>query len=208
VVITSLNSNFSVSPSNIDSINPQKDNYLTPVLRVSAKHGIALDGTGYTSSLLPMGNNTCTLRITGKTKDNNNGIDIVLNVTLKVYAEIMDISLIDNVTELNLASPDMNSLSKFGSDIPVYKCLQPAIKNTGNIDIIITNTNNDWTNNTPVLEQFTLHPNETKGLAFPAIVGSGTKSVTIKLNSNNTIADYSKLRLKPDGSVFMILMSF
>jgi hypothetical protein len=56
----------------------------------------------------------------------------------------------------------------------------------------------------PILEQYVFQPNETKQLSFPADI-FGYKQIELKLQNNNTIANYSKLKLKPDCTVYIEL---
>lgn len=205
VVITSLNDNFTVSPNMVDNIYPQKSSNMIPIIRVTAKHGIALDGTGYTNSLLPMGNNTCTLQISGKTKDKDDDIDIVLTVKIKVYAEVFDVLVMDNNNEI---SPIGYEQDLYAVETPTYDCKQPTIKNTGNVDITVVtrapslNEGGSW----PILEQFSLHPSEIHQLSYP--VFNRYKELEVELYGDNTITNYSRLQPRPDGSVHMIFDTY
>lgn len=204
--ISSSNPSFTVSPSSIDSVNPERTSSIMAVIRVTAVHGVALDGTGYSNSLMALGNNETTISITGKTKNNINDIDVILNVNLGVYAQMMDISLLDGVSEVSLLTPSLYTTSSWGS-VPVYTCSTPILKNTGNVDISVTNIMDSP--NSPVLESITLHPNDTYTPIYPVNSSwSGKKSVVMKLTSGNTIADYNKLRLQPDGTVCFFIRSW
>lgn len=205
ISLTTSNSNFVVTPGTIDALLPQRDLTIMPIIKVSVTHGIALNGTGYTNSILPMGDNTCILTLTGKTLDaDNNVINLKYVINLKLHAYMMDVQLFDNNTSIDLTHDyKFFGLNVASGSVKGYKNNLPIIKNSGNVDITITNVSNGGS--FPVLEQFTLKPTEQKTLTYVTRPEDNNKVIYLKIVSGNTITDYQKLKIEPDGSVYMVI---
>lgn len=207
VVITSTNDNFVVSPNKFDEISPQKNNYIMPVIKVSVTHGVSLNGVGFTDSLLPMGNNECTINIFGKTKNQNgNIIDINVNAKLKLYSEVANLELLDGNNTVDMAKPLQTTW--FSTYLTKqYQCRTPAIVNSGNVDISVTNYQLVWaTVSFSEIDRFTLKPNESRLLNYPILYtnnGYYYKTINLKIDGSNTITNYNRLQLQSDGNSYI-----
>jgi hypothetical protein len=207
VVITTDNDNFVVSPNKIDVISPQNNNYIIPVIKVGATHGVSLNGVGYTDSLLPMGNNECTINVSGKTKDKNgNVIGVNINAKLKIYSEVVNIELHDGNNTLDMSKPLQTTWFSTYL-IKQYQCMTPTIVNSGNVDISITNYQLVWgTVYFSEIEKFILKPNESRLLNYPKLYtnnGYLYKTINLKIDGSNTITNYNSLQLQSDGNTYI-----
>lgn len=83
IVITSSNPSFVVSPSNIASIGaPGKASGITPIVRISANHGSALNNQSIEASM-PRGLNHTTITITGKVNSEDFKVEYTVGGTAK-----------------------------------------------------------------------------------------------------------------------------
>jgi len=207
VVITSTNGSFVVSPNKFDEISPQKNNYITPIIKVSVTHGVSLNGVGFTDSLIPMGNNECIINIKGKTKDQDgNPVNINVNVKLKLYSEIANLELLDGNNTVDMAIPLQTTW--FSTYLTKqYQCRVPSIVNSGNVDISVTNYKLVWgTVSFTEIEKFTLKPNESKVLSYQVLYtdnGYYYKTINLKIDGSNTITNYNRLQLQSDGNSYI-----
>lgn len=96
ITIASNNPAFEVSPAAISELPPDTGTAsVTPVVRVTAIHGIPSSGLGFTD-LLPAGANNAVIDFNGTTTDSvGASIAVALDVTLTVNASVFDIQITD-----------------------------------------------------------------------------------------------------------------
>jgi hypothetical protein len=203
ISLTSKNPAFTVSPSDISSIaggllfSNEENTGLIPMINIGVIHGIQLNGVGYTD-LLAMGLNTSTLKITGKTLNNEDTIQISKSVSLTVNAKIMDIKLYTNSSEIDLTSPQGLSVPGFGGlgSIKYYivnSSSTVSIKNIGNvpIDVHFSNTFNGFNNliSIPISDSISL----------PTLSGN---DIWFELDGDGTITDENRLQLGNNGKSY------
>lgn len=130
VILSLPDSNFAVYPTAIDTLVPDNNVGMLPVVKISAYHGTAIDGAGW-RSLMPIGQNETILDIKGKTKTSD-GRDTTINLKaeLDVEALILNVDLTVNGQTIDLTKPYSRT-----NDFPLYKFpgCQFALKNTGNV---------------------------------------------------------------------------
>ncbi|MBL8028580.1 MAG: hypothetical protein JNL74_19300 [Fibrobacteres bacterium] len=201
LTVTTDNSAFTVSPNSFEVLPPDSETAISTILRVSAVHGVALNGVGYTTLMKP-DTNSAYITINGITT-NSAGKDTVTSVTVDVdvKALFMDIVLMDGDRLVNLLSPSVySSFTEAGIGwIRTYSISSIAkIINKGNVTILLSNAKES-----NVIHPDTLQPGDTTTLLEPK--GWENSSYYIRLNGNNTICDYSKLHIGNDGSAYIAL---
>jgi len=210
ITLETDNEQFEISPQAIDTLNADTLESFLPIIRISAIHGIALNGVG-SRDLLPMGINIANIDINGKTIDIDEE-EILVNTSssLEVNALLMDIELVYNQTTLDLTHPPLTSggpqwayLGLLNGFIyPWDAVLQ--IQNTGNIEIIVTHYD-FWDSNWPV-GAFTLLPNESSNINLNVWPDNEYyKAGVIEIDGNNTITDIERLRPWENGKVYIYL---
>jgi hypothetical protein len=213
ISITSDNNSFTVFPSSIESLpgtGSNSNNALGQIISVDVIHGDRLNGVGF-AGLLKMGNNLCHLIIQGKTYDGKSDTLLAkLTANITVYAKVLSVSLVQGDKLFDLSKPDsyinngpsgISSLSQYE-----YKNAPPvAVKNTGNTKINLSVINEDLQNT--VLQQSVLLPDDSLILDLPVNTGNGFVRAFLKLDSNGTIADKTKLNIGNDGCSYIALIN-
>ena len=129
VTIESNDPQYEVFPKSIDNITPAKEGGVVPLLEVGVIHGNRLNGVGF-QGLLPMGDNTITLNIKGKTRDEGGEIDVDLVAEARLFAEVMDVEFYVDEEK----HPYKDGLGNYAS-VYLKKGQVFKIKNTGNVEI-------------------------------------------------------------------------
>ena len=141
ITIESNNAHFDVTPEEIGILEPDSLATIIPIIRVSALHGVALNGIGYID-LIPMNENRTVISIAGVTTDENGtNIPVSIFAELTINALIMDIELFDGDSIIDLTTPDGSGSSNLGGlgFIRNYNySLVPKILNIGNIPISVS----------------------------------------------------------------------
>jgi len=200
LTVASNSPDFAVSPSKFDVLAPDSVAAISTILRISAIHGKALDGVGYTTLMKP-DTNSAYVTISGTTS-NAAGEDTLTRVTVKttVNALLMAISLLDSETVVDLLKPDAHANCNEGGIgwARVYTITATAkIVNTGNVSFVISNP--EW-NLIPVA---TVLPGDT--LALPDKTKWRYSNLMVCLNGANTVSDYSRLQLGDDGAAYFMV---
>jgi hypothetical protein len=191
IVLNTDNPAFTISPGVISVLegNARFDNTsgsgFIPLISLGIIHGTHINGFGFTD-LLPKGINTSLLKITGKTIDGNDTIEISSDFEFTVNARVMDIKLYVNNSEVDITRNYLWTSSTLGGIgfVRTYEINANSleIENTGNVDINLT-----YGSNNEILE-----PNEKKQIElFHGIVFS--------LDGNGTITDNKRIQLGNDG---------
>jgi len=196
-------------------LNSSETGNVIPLVSIGFTHGIRLNGVGYTD-VLPMGSNTATLTITGKTTVNGEAVSLQTQVALSVFAELMDIQLYDDQAEIDMTQPQ-------GIDYAIgtwsYKVTSTAlrIKNTGNVNILLHMSRTVQLPSTEAeggskyvyeSRDFTLTPGQTEDFSVNRIP-AGPASVYydnyfFELDGNGTIVDPDRLFITLSGKVSII----
>jgi hypothetical protein len=210
ITLESDHSMFQISPATIDTLIPDSLFSFVAVIRISAIHGVALDGVGPTD-LMPMDENRANISINGTTtNENEETIEVSFEATLIVNALVMDIELSYNQTILDIAKPIQVTASGEWPAIgwvrayryPFDATLQ--ITNNGNVDIDVK-LYDSWDASSPIAT-FILSPNSSSDLILnvhwdnPAV-----KEGMLVLDGNNTITDVERLQPSEDGRVYLYL---
>ncbi len=210
VSISSDNINFNITPSIIANLPAvgivNSTSSLIQVIELDVIHGIRINGVGYTG-LLPMGNNTCHITITGNTSNGKDSINLKYIAKINVFAKVMNITLSQGNSEINLLKPNGAEGAGYTSGfMNLYNCnSSPALylKNTGNVSIAYSLLNN-ITQSPPVLQSSIVNVNDSVAIdinLFPFGLGN------IQLDSNGTIFDQTKIALGTNGDGYLALMN-
>ncbi len=207
------NEQFEISPQYIDTLKADTLESFLPIIRISAIHGIALNGVG-TRDLMPKGINITNIDINGNTL-NSNEEEIIVNTSavLEVSALVMDIDLFYDQTILDLTHPPLTTGGPAWAYIgllngfiyPWNAILQ--IRNTSNIEITVKHYD-FWDSSWPV-RTFTLNPDESSEInlnTFPD--NENFKSGVLELDGDNTITDIRRLRPWDNGKVYIYVEQY
>ena len=119
VTLTTNNSHFYFSPSEIDVVSPSKTAPILQLVKLYVIHGIGLNGVG-PDSLLPMGSTIATARLSGSTTNfHHDSIGISQEAQVKVYAKVLDVAFVrEDLTSLDMSknSVGMGGLDSLTSD--------------------------------------------------------------------------------------------
>jgi hypothetical protein len=213
IKMISDNSNFIVTPSTIPLIsgtNSKNNLTLNQVFSIDVLHGTMINGIG-TACFLNLGNNFCNLNIQGKTFNGDSIITVKLEAKIKIYAEIMAISLHQGEYQYDLSKRDwlLQGCGNYSIDQMImfnYYTINPpvTIKNIGNVNIEMSLMSFD--ENYPIIQKATIHPLDTLNLNLP-FKESATRGVggMIRLESKGTIFDINKLSKGRDGAAYFAL---
>ena len=139
VKLTTNNSHFYFTPSEIPILPSSKKSMILQVIKLKVIHGLRLDGVG-TDSMLPKGNNIAMAQITANTSNSrHDSVNISQNAQLKVFAKVMDMDIFIGSSTIPLGPPSGQVLSSGGSGpyINVAGATTLRFKNTGNTDITL-----------------------------------------------------------------------
>lgn len=210
VTVTTDNENFIVAPTHIPLIpGANRDMLLNQVFSLDVLHGTRINGIG-SAKFLNKGDNICNLSIKGKASYGRSSTSVSLNVRIKIYAELMSISLFQGRFEYDLNTRDV-LMSGFGT-YPIdemkmfyYFTINPpvTIKNTGNVDIKMTLMSFDTGN--PITQTAMIQPNDTLNLLLPIRESEYRDGGMIRLDSKGTVFDINKLNLGKDGAAYFAL---
>jgi hypothetical protein len=207
ISIAFADSHFIAFPAHMDTLFPGIDIGLLPIVTVNAEHGTALTGVGY-RPLLPKGNDTAVLRITGTTRTQS-GKDstLILDAAMAVKALVMDIEIRDTGGLVPLGSPGGRARGDFPegiSDMPFYSVsgCTVAVKNTGNVPITLK-----------VWPEIASINDTSYGAAASFTIPAGDSAFVPRksgrqvlcIDGNNTISDQVKLPLSPNGTCYFCL---
>jgi hypothetical protein len=212
ISIRSDNSSFTVFPSAIQLLpgTGKINNGLGQIISVDVIHGDRLNGVGF-GGLLNMGNNLCHLIIQGRTFDGRyDTLFAELTANITVYAQLLSVTLGQGDKSFDLSNPDsyvMNGPSGISSlSQHEYKNAPPVIiRNTGNTKINLSVINEDLQNS--IRQQSQLLPDDSLILDLPVNTGNGFVRAFLKLDSNGTIADKTKLNIGNDGCSYISLIN-
>lgn len=202
------NEMFVVSPSKISSLSGISvgGNSVMPLISIGVVHGFQLNGVGFTD-LLPMGENKVNLKIDGKTIDNGTSINVESIFELVINAKQLDVTLYSASNEIDYTEPVSQCVGcEYESGLPYINAYEfnPAnfiIKNTGNVDVIITLH--------PLGEfneiSLTLTPNEQETLTFSVPASGQGLNYYVSLDGNGTTSDQSRIKMGTNGKGYLIL---
>lgn len=200
------NSSFSINPLSIDYLSggmviKEESKGIIPMLTLGITHGINLNGVGF-SDLLPMGENNSTLEINGKTIDGGDTIEISSYFDFSVYARVMDITLFENNSRINLESPrGAGAMSSnpgglgFVRYYSVYDTSSISVKNTGNVPIDLYYGDPD-----SQTEMITLNQSDSSIINLSAFIN------VLVFDSKGTITDNSRIQLGDDGKGYIAII--
>lgn len=210
VVLTSSNDAFQVTPSEISVIKPASEVAqeigVTPVMTVSVIHGVELGGFGLGfADVLPAGENSTVLSISGKTTDGEGAeVDVGLDVELTVEAQVVDLELYCAGVLVDFASPYyFNNCNNVEGPISFdnYSCNgQAQIKNIGTVDF--TANLYDCIQGT-LLGSPTCSPGETISIADDV----DPNPLVIEIDGDNTAADSERFELYYNGNIYFSICS-
>ena len=194
IVLSSDNAAFQISPEEISYMeNGQFGNTtssgIIPIISLGVIHGMQINGVGFTD-LLPPGVNTSTIKIKGKTTENNQTINISSEFDFSVDAKIMDVKLYVDGLEFDITENYGGISTTLGGlgFMRHYQINSPnlEIENTGNVDINLTIGYGS--------ESYTKRLVPTKKI--PIEISGPT---FFRLESNGTITDNNRIQLGNDG---------
>lgn len=204
VTLSTNNTHFPIAPENISILpgsNLEGANNIIPLISLGVLHGIQLNGVGMTD-LLPMGENSAELTITGKTIEKGDTIDLESKFVFNVNAKVMDIEVYSNGQEINLNSRAGSAMmGNYGVNglIPYYNVSSNTIeiKNVGNVDITLNETTLDDNGKRKDIKTDTLIQNQTVSINL-------SQSYTIlELKSDGTITNSSRIKLSDNGNGYL-----
>lgn len=194
VVVSSDNPAFTVSPSLFDILPPDSVAGITALLRITAVHGVALDGIGYTA-VLPMDSNHALIRVAGVTQSTA-GADTSVQTTarLSLKALVMGVRLFSGSTEIALGDAPLQVSSAIGGLgwVELYNQPDLSLVNSGNVPIIIT---------AHMLPTQSVGRRDTLDIG-DTIAGPCTGCIA-RLDGGNTITDPTKLQIGNDGAAYV-----
>ncbi len=204
VTLTSSNDAFPITPDAIDRIDPGKGVGVLPVLDLTAVHGTAPSGVGFTD-LLPMGPNATTFTLRGTTVlASGDSVAVTAAVDVAVEARVADLRVRKGATEVDftdvggtIISPNLNG----GQGAPIYFVNAPASEpftliNAGNVPLgleLWDGTNSGSPTTVP------LAPGDSLVRPIAALAAA--------VDPNNTIADPTRLRPGFDGRSYFLIYS-
>lgn len=208
VELSTNNPAFIISPASISLLPAESSeaNALIPMVSLGIEHGPKLNGVGYTQ-LLPMGENTATLTITGRTVVNDEVVLVESTFTFTVDAKTMDITLYNGEEEINYDNaPAQYSGFEFDSELPAipgydFTPDNFSIKNTGNVPVTLQIIYSYIENETSELE---LAPNEITAVIFPP-TPTNYYVTLIKVDGEGTVTNRSRLKQGVDGLGYVIV---
>ena len=206
--LTTNHPQFTIVPETISTLSGkssvENDNFI-PLISLGILHGTQLNGVGYTS-LLPMGENSATLTITGKTVENGDTIELASEYGFTLNAKLMDISLFSNGQPIDLQNPPSTIMSgrNFGGlgNLRLYNVdlSTLVIQNIGNVEISMNQIDmNNGTFNT--LDTISILPDQS------ATITLNTHFTTFSLSSNGTITNDSRIQLGNDGKGYFAIVN-
>lgn len=208
ITFKSDNPQFTIVPENISSLSGKSsavnDNFI-PLISLGILHGTRINGIGYTD-LLPMGENTATLTITGETVENGQTIELVSKYSFTVNAKKMDISLLADGKPIDLlATSGTTTLGRnYGGlgSLRMYEVKSPTltIQNTGNVEISLNQIEMKDNGTFKTLDAVSILPNQS------ATINIIERFNVLTLNSNGTISDDSHIQLGNDGKGYLVIM--
>lgn len=134
--IVSNNEQFTVSPSQIDTLSAANQSSFSQAITLGILHGKVLNGVG-TAPTLQQGENYATLTITGTTYDGREYVDVSFEVQIDIVAKVADISVFASAGEVDMTNYCGRRL---GVEIGEYIFCTPStefitLKNTGNVSL-------------------------------------------------------------------------
>jgi hypothetical protein len=207
VVLTSSNPAFAVMPSAISVIEPASgdsaDVGLLPVVRIGVNHGTSLEGVGFTE-LLPPGENVALITISGTTAEDDEVIDVGLEVTLTVDAQILDLDLFcdEELIEFETSDATFGTIPYGGmQSLPGYFCDgQWVIMNTGTVDFTVQSY--DLVTHEP-LETLACAPEES--IAISDLSEPESPAVVIEIDGDNTVSDGERHIVGNNGNIYFVI---
>jgi len=210
VHLSTDNPAFTVSPSVIDQIpggfliSNESNTGLIQLISIGIIHGIQLNGVGYTD-LLPMGINTSTLTVTGRTLHNKDTLVLKNTFSLSVNAKIMDIQLFDNLNEIDLTNPSgvvgpgLGGLG-FLRRYTINTLDTISIRNIGNVPINLNYGSYNDLNNSMLIPV-----SSSVSVSITNLIGN---LFYFELNSNGVITNNNRLQLGNDGNAYFALSKY
>jgi len=219
VTLSIANQSYAVFPASMDTLIPGSDVGMLPIVKVSAFHGTPMDGVG-TRPLLPMGDNTFTLRIQGNSKTaSGNDTVITLDAELNLKAMVMDLEMESSAGPMNYSMATQNFESVFkGIDglenEPVYygltRCINDndvIVKNSGNVPLHITVYSSEQASDAQMVSTHLF--DSTVAVAgtcqFPFDAAAKDQYYLIIASGENTVSDPLKLPLHDNGSFYLVV---
>lgn len=202
ITLSTNNTAFEITPCQIPYLTGKGDTTesFIPILTLGILHGTQLNGVGY-CDLLPMGTNTATLTVTGKTLDNRDTIILASTFDFSVTARIMDVRLFDNNTEIDLTAPPFSISTNLGGlgFLRVYQVHSTGIsvKNSGNVNISLQTYN--YSEYYTKLRSLEIPPDSTKNITLH------DQFTYLELCSNGTITDDNRIQLGNNGKGYMCI---
>jgi hypothetical protein len=214
VTLAIADTHFLVYPASMDTLIPGGDIGMLPIVKVSALHGTALDGAGY-RALMPMGENTATLIIQGKTK-RKRGEDTLLTmmVRLRLTALVMDFSLSFGDSMVDMSKPSYGLFNNIMLDNITFNAFfawggpgyTMTFRNTGNVPIgikVFYEGEYDPNNNLTGSEKTaTLNIADSVSFPRPFTIDAGGYGAYVRLDGNNTVPKATAL-LHPNGKSYL-----
>ena len=197
VTLSSSTGAFQVTPPSIDIIPPDAGASLLQIIKVTAVHGTAASGIGFTA-LMPAGSNTTTLSIQGTTRNGHDApTPVRLDANLSVMALLVDVSVLDGDSVVDLAHPAFHGLgaNTCGVLVPGFGRITATLmlRNTGNVPLAVS----VWSGTAGVPTRQTVAVGGSS--AF-----SDTSELTVQLDGGGTISDHNRLPLTPCGTVILL----
>lgn len=105
VTLSTNDANFAVSPERIDTLIPEGNVGMLPIVKISAYHGTPLDGVG-NRPCLPMGRNSATVTISGVSKTSHgDDTTVIMIARIDLTALVMSFDLRIGCTPVDLEHP-------------------------------------------------------------------------------------------------------
>ena len=200
IQLASSNPAFAVTPALMDSLDADPSATIVRLVRLSITHGTALEGVGY-SPLLPMGRNTTTLTVSGRTNDGSGAaVSLTTAVGISVTALVMDAELADGDTVLawqgggTVSAPGLPTCPEYGH------LTAPRLTNTGNVPLTVTYTT-DYA--APFTDLAVLAPGD-PSLDLAAGMPTYTE-VFFRLDGGHAVGDRDRLPICEDGKVLFAM---
>jgi hypothetical protein len=205
--ISSSNPAFEVTPTQISELSPDTGSgTITPIVRVTAVHGIASTGLSF-ADVLPSGPNSTVIAFNGTTTDSAGAsVPVSLGAGVSVNAMVVDIEFTDPtgiVDETNGGGAAMLGVPEAtGGIVPVVNIYGDlGLENTGSADITLSvSSMNDPLGFTPT----SLPPGGSLTFVAADYFEAGSNAVlALIIDGGGTVSDQSRLPILPNGLIIL-----
>jgi len=206
--ITDININsdspdFTMSPAQIGTLEPDSISSIVPILSIGALHGTALDGVGFTD-IMEAGINSTLISITGTTSnDTSDSIPVGFTANMSVEAQVVDARVFTQDGEINYTNPawiDEGIFNGVNVPLPQYFCADSfSVINISNVPIIVS----EWEGlsyQASYLREHSLEIGDTLKGRMETDLGSDYYQHFLQFSAQGTVVNPERLRMSTNGA--------